>query len=107
MLRDALRAAEPGSSLEQLTPQDRMVLWTLVTFSDWDTGANARPGMAILSQVVGAHPKSVQRSIRRLVDIALIQRTGRASPGHAATYSIDLQHVENGAGTGNRGFPNG
>ena len=104
MLRDALKDAHPGSSLARLTPQDRTVLWVLVSFSDWDTGKNARPGLDVLSQTVGATPRSVQRSLGRLIDYRLIERTRRGYTGQVASYRIDLDHVENGAGESARGL---
>ncbi|MCL1598077.1 MAG: helix-turn-helix domain-containing protein [Actinomycetia bacterium] len=76
------------------------MLWVLVSFSDWDTGKNARPGLDVLAQVVGSKPRSVQRSIHRLTDRGLIERTGGGFRGRVTSYRIDLDHIENGAGKG-------
>lgn len=99
MLRDALLAAEPGSVLGGLSVTDRSVLSNLVQYADWDTGENARPGAAALAVLVGCHPVSVSKSIAKLIDRGLIERTKRAVPGRAAVYRCNLRYLENGAGT--------
>lgn len=107
MLRDALLAAESLSPLENLSVTDRSVLSTLVQYADWDTGENSRPGSDALARIVGVHPKSVSRSIGRLIKSGFVQRTRRAYPDRAAEYRIAFDFIENGAGMGNRAFPDG
>ena len=49
-----------------LTPTCRHVALELAEFMDYDTLCNAYPGAARLAKLTGYHPRTVERTLRRL-----------------------------------------
>jgi hypothetical protein len=74
----------------ELRPAHKLVLLALSKFSDWPTGTNARPGVALLADRCALSHRAVDAALNVGRCLGLIEQTARANPKRhlAATYRL-------------------
>jgi hypothetical protein len=77
-------------------PADKVVLGALATWADYESGRNARPGMPELVARADLPKRTVERSLRRLIDERWIAVTRRRHLGYT-TYAINLAKLATSA----------
>jgi len=70
-------------------PTDRLVLLAIADCAN-DAGAEAYPSMATLVKKTGLHERSVQRSVKHLVDIGELSIQPHAGPRGCNRYRIRM-----------------
>lgn len=73
-----------------LTTAHKVVLLALETFADYRSGADARPGVAVLAEMCGLGISAVEKALRQGRELGFIEQTLRANPkrGLAASYQL-------------------
>src|SRR5690606_15344894 len=71
-------------------PTDRLVLLAIADCAT-DSGGDAYPSFAKLASKTGLHPRSVQRSVTRLVEIGELEMAVNAGPRGCNRYRVTMK----------------
>lgn len=71
-------------------PTDRLVLLAIADCAN-DSGSDAYPSFAKLASKTGLHPRSVQRSVTRLVEIGELEMAVNAGPRGCNRYRVTMK----------------